>query len=172
MVAKQLGIPNVPRSVSTLRAREIPVARAMAHPYFARRPPKSLDRNEFSGLLADETLARTRTEDGAATLTAITAAAVVAAVRFLPQAPATWIVAGGGSRNPTLMRMLAERLAPAGVETADAVGWSAEALEAQAFAYLAVRSLRGLPLTFPTTTGAPRALTGGVLANAARPAPG
>ena len=62
------------------------------------------------------------------------------------------------------MRMLAERLAPASVETADDVGWSADALEAQAFAYLAVRSLRGLPITFPATTGVPRPLTGGVLA--------
>src|SRR5437667_184808 len=70
---------------------------------------------------------------------------------------------GGATRNPTLMRMLAERLAPAQVETAGAVGWSADALEAQAFAYLAVRTLKGLPLTFPTTTGAPRPLTGGIL---------
>jgi anhydro-N-acetylmuramic acid kinase len=62
------------------------------------------------------------------------------------------------------MRMLAERLVPASVESAHAVGWSIDSLEAQAFAYLAVRSLRGLPLTFPGTTGAPRPLTGGVLA--------
>jgi anhydro-N-acetylmuramic acid kinase len=80
----------------------------------------------------------------------------------LPRPPVAWIVAGGGTRNPTLMRMLAERLAPAQVETAGAVGWSADALEAQAFAYLAVRTLKGLPLTFPTTTGAPRPLTGGI----------
>jgi anhydro-N-acetylmuramic acid kinase len=69
-----------------------------------------------------------------------------------------------GARNPTLMRMLAERPAPARVETAHAVGWSIDSLEAQAFAYLAVRSLRGLPLTFPGTTGAPRPLKGGALA--------
>jgi len=97
-------------------------------------------------------------------LTALTAAAVARIVPHLPRAPASWIVAGGGARNPTLMRMLAERLAPAQVETAHAVGWSIDSLEAQAFAYLAVRSLRGLPLTFPTTTGAPRPLTGGALA--------
>jgi anhydro-N-acetylmuramic acid kinase len=78
------------------------------------------------------------------------------------------VVAGGGVRNPTLMRMLEERLAPASVEPAEAVGWTADALEAQAFAYLAVRSLHGLPLTFPSTTGAPRILTGGVLADVAR----
>jgi anhydro-N-acetylmuramic acid kinase len=62
------------------------------------------------------------------------------------------------------MRMLAERLAPAAVSTASDVGWSADALEAQAFAYLAVRSLRELPLTFPGTTGVAHPLTGGVLA--------
>lgn len=70
-----------------------------------------------------------------------------------------------GARNPTLMRMLAERLAPARVQTADDAGWSIDALEAQAFAYLAVRSLRHLPITFPGTTGIGEALTGGVLAN-------
>ncbi|HEY7300823.1 MAG TPA: anhydro-N-acetylmuramic acid kinase [Xanthobacteraceae bacterium] len=144
------------------------VARILAHPFFGRRPPKSLDRDEFGGLLAGETLASARTEDGAATLTAFTAAAVAQALRFLPRAPACWMVAGGGARNPTLMHMLKERLAPASVEPAEAAGWSADALEAQAFAYLAVRSLRGLALTFPSTTGAPRMLTGGVLAGVAR----
>jgi len=104
------------------------------------------------------------TEDGAATLTAITAAAVAQGVKVLPRAPTSWIAGGGGTRNPTLMRMLAERLAPAAVEIAGAVGWSADALEAQAFAYLAVRSLKGLPNTFPTTTGVPRPIAGGVIA--------
>jgi anhydro-N-acetylmuramic acid kinase len=61
------------------------------------------------------------------------------------------------------MRMLTEKLRPATVETADQVGWSADALEAQAFAFLAVRSLNGMPLTFPTTTGAPQPMQGGVL---------
>ena len=70
----------------------------------------------------------------------------------------------GVAIGTTVMAMLKERLAPAQIETADAIGWSADALEAQAFAYLAVRSLRGMPITFPTTTGAPRPLTGGELA--------
>jgi anhydro-N-acetylmuramic acid kinase len=153
------------RASAAGRVDESAVRRALAHPFFGKRPPKSLDRNDFGAVVADETLARASTEDGAATLTALTASAVSAAIKFLPRPPLSWIVAGGGTRNPTLMRMLAERLAPATVETAAAVGWSADALEAQAFAYLAVRSLRGLPLTFPSTTGAPRALTGGVLAN-------
>ena len=82
----------------------------------------------------------------------------------LPEPPRAWIVAGGGARNRTLMRMLAARLAPATVETADDVGWSADALEAQAFAFLAVRCLRDLPITFPTTSGAPKPMRGGVVA--------
>jgi anhydro-N-acetylmuramic acid kinase len=139
------------------------IARLLAHPFFAAPPPKSLDRNEFRGFVGD-TLDGIGVADGAATLTALTAAAVARIVPHLPRAPASWIVGGGGARNPTLMRMLAERLAPAQVESAHAVGWSIDSLEAQAFAYLAVRSLRGLPFTFPGTTGAPRPLTGGVLA--------
>jgi anhydro-N-acetylmuramic acid kinase len=108
-------------------------------------------------------LAEKSIEDGAATLTLLTAATIARVIDVLPRVPQTWIAAGGGARNPTLMRMLRERLAPARVETADQVGWSVDALEAQAFAFLAVRSLMGLPLTFPTTTGVPRPLQGGVL---------
>lgn len=139
------------------------VERLMAHPFFAAAPPKSLDRNEFRGWVGNA-LDGVGVEDGAATLTALTATAVARIVPLLLQAPRSWIVSGGGARNPTLMRMLADRLAPARVESAQAVGWSSDALEAQAFAYLAVRSLRGLPLTFPGTTGVPRPLAGGVLA--------
>jgi anhydro-N-acetylmuramic acid kinase len=134
----------------------------MEHPFFALPPPKSLDRNDFREWVGD-TVDGIGTEDGAATLTALTAASVAHTVPLLPRAPKSWIVAGGGARNPTLMRMLAERLDPAQVESGHAAGWSVDSLEAQAFAYLAIRSLRGLPLTFPGTTGAPRAMTGGVL---------
>jgi anhydro-N-acetylmuramic acid kinase len=88
---------------------------------------------------------------------------VARVVKCLPEAPRAWIVAGGGARNPTLMKMLAERLAPATVETADAVGWSSQSIEAQAFAYLAVRTQRSLPITFPGTTGAAKPMTGGVV---------
>jgi len=144
---------------------EAAVARILAHPFFARQPPKSLDRNAFRQWVAEEgKLTGKSTEDGAATLTAITAAAIALAASVLPRPPSSWIAAGGGTRNPTLMAMLKARLAPAKVETAGAVGWSADALEAQAFAYLAVRSLKGLPLTYPTTTGVPRPMPGGVLA--------
>ena len=153
------------RAAAAGRVDEAAVARVLAHPFFDSRPPKSLDRNTFRHWVADEgRLADKTTEDGAATLTAITAAAVARATAILPRPPLSWIVAGGGTRNPTLMRMLADALAPAMVQTASAVGWSADALEAQAFAYLAVRKLKDLPITFPTTTGVPRPMTGGVLA--------
>ena len=146
------------------RVDEAAVARVLAHPFFAKAPPKSLDRNELRHWIAEQGgLADKSTEDGAATLTAITAATVARVVEVLPRAPAAFIAAGGGTRNPTLMRMLAGRLAPASIESADGVGWSADALEAQAFAYLAVRTLNGLPITFPGTTGAPHPLNGGVL---------
>jgi anhydro-N-acetylmuramic acid kinase len=152
------------RAAAAGKVDEAAVARVLKHPFFATPPPKSLDRNAFRHWVTEEGRLTTKsTQDGAATLTAITAAAIAHAITVLPRPPVAWIVAGGGTRNPTLMRMLAERLAPAQVETAGAVGWSADALEAQAFAYLAVRTLKGLPLTFPTTTGAPRPLTGGIL---------
>jgi anhydro-N-acetylmuramic acid kinase len=143
--------------------QEDTIRRLLEHPFFAAPLPKSLDRNDFRGWVGD-TLDGIGIEAGAATLTALTAASVARIVPHLPRPPAAWIVAGGGARNPTLMRMLAERLAPARVETAHDAGWSIDSLEAQAFAYLAVRSLRGLPITFPGTTGAPRPLTGGILA--------
>lgn len=140
------------------------VERLLQHPFFARTCPKSLDRNDFREWVATHGgLAEKSVEDGAATLTMLTAATVARIVNVLPRAPRGWIVAGGGARNPTLVRMLKERLAPAEIETADQVGWSIDALEAQAFAFLAVRSLNGLPLTFPTTTGVPRPMPGGLL---------
>jgi anhydro-N-acetylmuramic acid kinase len=151
------------RTAAAGRVDEAMIAHLLAHPFFAKPPPKSLDRNDFRGFIGD-TLDGIGVEDGAATLTALTAAAVARVVPHLPRPPVSWIVAGGGARNPTLMHMLAERLKPAQIESAHAVGWSIDSLEAQAFAYLAVRSLRGLPISFPGTTGAPRPMTGGVLA--------
>ena len=138
---------------------EAAVRRLMEHGYFRKAPPKSLDRNGFDAA-ATEGLALA---DALATLAAFTAESVTAGAAHLPERPALWVVAGGGARNPTLLDMLRERL-QAEVTTADAVGLSGDALEAQAFAVLAVRSLRGLPLTYPGTTGAPRPMTGGVLA--------
>ncbi len=130
----------------------------MAHPYFARTPPKSLDRNEFD----PSVVAALPLEDGAATLTAFTAEAAAVAARHFPAPVRRWIVTGGGRRNATLLRAIAAA-SGAAVETAEQVGWDGDALEAQAFAYLAVRSLRGLPLTLPTTTGVSRPMPGGQL---------
>jgi anhydro-N-acetylmuramic acid kinase len=141
------------------QADERIVARVLADPFFARKPPKSLDRAAFASL----PLANLSTEDAAATATAIVAASIARALDHLPMKPATIIIVGGGAHNATLMSMLRERLGVT-VFRGDDVGWSANAIEAQAFAYLAVRTLKGLPLTFPTTTGVPRALTGGVVA--------
>lgn len=136
------------------------VMRALQHPFFALPPPKSLDRNDFASLVLREM----PPADGAATLTAFTAEAIARIVPLLPREPKSWIVAGGGARNLTLLRMLRERLAPATVESADALGWSADAIEAQAFGFLAARGLKGLPLSYPATTGVPIPMTGGVIA--------
>ncbi len=140
---------------------EAAVARLLDHPFFAVPPPKSLDRNDFRAYVAQHLgLEGATTADGAATLTALTAASVAAVVPLLPRAPKLWIVAGGGARNPALCAMLAARLGRP-VYLAETVGWSADALEAHAFGFLAVRALRGLPLTFPSTTGVAAPLTGG-----------
>jgi anhydro-N-acetylmuramic acid kinase len=144
------------------RVHEDFIDRVLAHDFFGQHCPKSLDRNAFA--FANIGLPDFSVADGAATLSALTAASVARIVPHLPAPPKAWIVCGGGAHNPTLMRMLAARLAPATVETANAVGWSADAIEAQAFAYLAVRTLRDLPITFPKTTGAPKPMRGGVVA--------
>lgn len=145
------------------RVDEEALARLMGDDYFTAPPPKSLDRNHF----ARHGLDALSVEDGAATLTAFTARAVAAATAHLPELPARVLVTGGGRRNPALLAALRDCL-PVGVETVEAVGWDGDALEAQAFAFLAVRALRGLPLTAPATTGARRAVTGGAIHMAER----
>jgi len=139
-----------------------------ADPFFARPPPKSLDRDHFAAV-AETNLNGLSLADGAATLVAFTAATVAACRRHLPAPPRRWLVSGGGRHNPVLMEALARAL-EAPVAPVEAVGWSGDALEAQAFAFLAVRGLRGLPLSLPTTTGVPRPLTGGRLFPAPDPA--
>ena len=141
-------------------ADEAWIARALDHPFFALPPPKSLDRNDFASLV----LRDVAPADGAATLTALTVAAIARVVPLLPKRPESWIVAGGGARNLSMMRMLRERLSPASVEAADALGWSTDSIEAQAFGFLAARGLKGLPLSYPATTGVPIPMTGGVIA--------
>lgn len=140
------------------RADETILAALLDNPYFARRPPKSLDRDDFTG----QPVAGLSLEDGAATLTAFTAATIARAADHFPAPAARWLVTGGGRHNPTLMRDLAARVS-APVEPVEAVGWQGDALEAQAFAYLALRSLAGLPLTLPTTTGVSQPASGGRL---------
>ncbi|QTL03512.1 anhydro-N-acetylmuramic acid kinase [Aquabacter sp. L1I39] len=145
------------------RLDEAGLADLLSHPFFAAPPPKSLDRNDFRAFVADRAgLAGRSTPDGAVLLTALTAAAVAALVPLLPRPPEVWIVGGGGARNPVLLAQLEARLHRP-VRPAEAAGWSADALEAHAFGYLAVRALRGLPLTFPTTTGVAAPLTGGLI---------
>ena len=147
------------RSAAQGHADEELLAWLLAHPFFRKPPPKSLDRNWFSHRF----VGHHSIEDGAATLTAFTARAVARSLDFAPDRPKRWIVAGGGTRNRELLRLLRHHL-NAEVTRADEVGWSSAFLEAQAFAYLAVRSLKGLPLTYPGTTGVPEPTTGGVLA--------
>ncbi len=144
------------------RVDEAALALLLAHPYFEKSPPKSLDRNAFSRSVVDAL----SLEDAAATLTAFTAASVARLLPHLPKRPGELVVCGGGARNPTLMRELSARLG-CKVSTAEQHGWSVDAMEAQAFAYLAVRCLEGLPITFPTTTGVSAPQTGGVLATPA-----
>lgn len=128
----------------------------LLNPYIRRRPPKSLDRYDFK---IDPVLGLPAA-DGAATLTAFTAACIRASAAHLPAPPGEWVVTGGGRRNPALMGAVAVAL-DAPVVTAEDVGWRGDDLEAECFAYLAVRSLRRLPMTFPRTTRAPRPLSGG-----------
>jgi len=143
------------------RVDEDRLPRWLADSYFARRPPKSLDRKDFAGL----DLTGMSVEDGAATLTAFTARAIARSAEWLPRPPIRWLVTGGGRHNPVLMAAIAAAL-PAPVLPVESAGWDGDAIEAQAFAYLAVRSRRGLPLTFPGTTGVGRPTTGGRFAPA------
>jgi anhydro-N-acetylmuramic acid kinase len=128
------------------------------HPWFDVPPPKSLDRHDFTiqparGLSA---------ADGAATLTAFTAATVALALDHLPGRPSRLIVAGGGRHNPTLLAMIADRtgLTP---ESSDSLGWNGDSVEAEGFAYMAVRTLKNLPISFPGTTGVATPTVGGLI---------
>lgn len=134
------------------------VTKLMAHSYFAAPPPKSLDRLSFSAA----PVAGLSAEDGAATLTAFTAAGLAAAMSHCPQPPKRLILCGGGRHNATMRAMIAARC---GVEVVDcdALGWRGDALEAQLFAWLAIRSLYGLPLSLPETTGVHAPISGGDL---------
>jgi anhydro-N-acetylmuramic acid kinase len=143
------------------KAHDDYVTEYLRHSYFGEPPPKSLDRNAFAhGLIGGLPAA-----DGAATLTAFTAATIARAREHFPEQPQLWVVSGGGRLNRTLMAAIAERV-EAAVAPAEAAGMDGDAVEAEAWAYLAVRSLEGLPISFPGTTGVPAPMTGGVLAQA------
>jgi anhydro-N-acetylmuramic acid kinase len=133
--------------------------RLLQHPYLTAAYPKSLDRFDFTFAMAEGL----SPADGAATLSAFTASAVSKALDLLPRRPKRLIVSGGGRHNPTIMAMLEDRARVKAV-SADTFGWRGDAVEAECFAFLAVRALRGLPISFPTTTGVPRAQTGGKIA--------
>jgi len=158
---KSKGLGDMDRDGALGRAGtvdEARLAKLLQHPYLSKPYPKSLDRFDFGAAMADGLNA----EDGAALLTAFTAGAVGKALDLLPSRPRKLVVSGGGRHNPTMMAMLASR---AGVEVvqAESLGWSGDAVEAECFAFLAVRVLRGLPISFPSTTGAPEPMRGGRL---------
>jgi anhydro-N-acetylmuramic acid kinase len=136
----------------------------LANSYFDRPPPKSLDRDDFRGTLPTGL----SLEDGAATLSEMTAAAIAVATRHFPAPAKQWLVTGGGRHNPALIEALRRRL-DVTVRPVEAVSWQGDALEAQAFAYLAVRSVLGLPLSLPSTTGVPEPCCGGHLFKAPHP---
>ena len=129
----------------------------LEHPYFRRKPPKSLDRNEFSlQLVADCSL-----EDGAATLSSFTVETVKQSQIHFPRPVKYWIICGGGRHNNFIFSQLREVLDEP-VFNADDIRWQGDAIEAQAFAYLGIRSSLGLPISFPNTTGVTAPVTGGL----------
>lgn len=132
------------------------LASYLADDYFSRPAPKSLDRDQWN----IRALAGLSVEDGAATLTALTVRAIAKACDHLPESPLQWYVTGGGRLNPAMMDGLRRVLnVPVGV--VDDLGWDGDAMEAEGFAYLAVRSALGLPLSLPGTTNVPQPLSGG-----------
>lgn len=142
----------------TGRADADVLSRWLAHSFFVTRPPKSLDRGAWDV----KTISNFPLVDAVATLTAFTVAAVGKAAEHFPQPAQAWYVTGGGRHNKAMMDGLAA-LFNVPVRPVDVLGWNGDALEAEGFAYMAVRSMLGLPISFPTTTAAPRPMTGGHL---------
>ena len=160
-VRRRLGLSHDEDGALAARGTvdEALVASWMANPYFRRSAPKSLDRNHFHALVAE---ADTFSDaDGAATLAAFTVEATAAALAQVGTAPQRWLVCGGGRKNGALMARLARRLGVV-VEPIEAIGQDGDCVEAACFAHLALRSRRGLPLSLPSTTGAPSPMAGGV----------
>ncbi len=135
------------------------VERYLDNPFFARGGPKSLDRGDFALDLAEGL----ELSDGARTLAAVSAEAILKCVAHVPEPPKLWIVCGGGRKNPHIVGDLKEK-AGAEVIVAEDAGLDGDATEAEAWAYLAVRARAGLPLTYPSTTGCRAPVTGGLVA--------
>jgi anhydro-N-acetylmuramic acid kinase len=137
------------------------VARYLDHAFFRDNRRRSLDRSDFAPPAKGEV----SLEDGARTLAHVTGAAILRAARHLPARPKTYVVSGGGRLNPVIMAEFKALAAEEGAQvlSSDALGLDGGAMEAEAWAYLAVRSVRGLPLTFPGTTGVARPVSGGVM---------
>ncbi|MBY0293677.1 MAG: anhydro-N-acetylmuramic acid kinase [Alphaproteobacteria bacterium] len=130
----------------------------LAHPYFQQTPPKALDRKTFNVCL--EEVRSLPFEDGVATLTAFTVECFEKALNHCPKKPQLCLIAGGGAHNSALLKMMREK-SGINIQKSFDMGWNGDALEAQAFGFLAVRSFKNLPLSFPGTTGAPYPLSGG-----------
>ncbi|MCB9989791.1 MAG: anhydro-N-acetylmuramic acid kinase [Rhodospirillales bacterium] len=139
------------------KAHQEIIEKYLAQPYFTAQPPKSLDRDQWDKTLYHHLSAA----DGAATLASFTVQSIAKALDHLPETPQTWYVTGGGRHNPVLMEGL-EKALGVPVKSVDELGWSGDSIEAEGFAYLAVRSVLKLPLTLPTTTGVGQPTTGGV----------
>lgn len=169
---KYLGRPcdEDGRMAAQGQVREDVLAGWLTHDYFRRPPPKSLDRGEWDiaalgPLVGDIGQAHSGDDivkDGLATLLEFTAQTIARSRGFMPEAPAAWYVCGGGRHNKALMARLTALLDMAAAPV-EALLWNGDALEAEAFAYLAVRCLIGEPLSLPSTTGVPLAQTGGRL---------
>lgn len=140
------------------QANEAILEELLAHEYFTRKPPKSIDRQQF----CRECTQDLSLEDGAATITQFVVRSIARAGAHFPQPAKVWVVSGGGRHNPQIMKGL-RKVLQADVRTADGLGWDGDAMEAQAFAYLAVRTERWLPISFPTTTGVKEPMSGGTV---------
>ncbi|WP_170390370.1 anhydro-N-acetylmuramic acid kinase [Ruegeria arenilitoris] len=140
----------------------------LAEPYFNRLPPKSLDRNDFAEMIG--LVKELSDADAVATLTGMSAAGVVQGMEHCPKPPSRVLVTGGGRKNPVLMEMLRVAL-DCPVDPVEAVGLDGDMLEAQAFAYLAVRVARGMPTSCPGTTGVKALVGGGTVSRVSQGAP-
>lgn len=158
-MVKHQGVPRDEAGMLGLAGKvdQSVLAQFLGDGFFEKPGPKSLDRNSFHSIKLDGL----SEADGAATLAAVTAHSIAASRFHFPQAPEAWVICGGGRYNGAIMKGLRQLLP--NVQPAEAYEFNGDAMEAEAWAYLAVRTLRGLPLTFPRTTGVATATTGGVI---------